>query len=142
LNCTQIHPSTLASAYYPNFLPTWRPNPPQASKQRAEENLTYINPKPPHITYIKTSHPHQPANGFEPSPLPQHPPLPPPPHQVLHPPPKNEPNPENQINSYAPLPTISMILPIAGGSAMEFQTKKQKKDHLGLVNNIAVQGSV
>jgi hypothetical protein len=35
-----------------------------------------------------------------------------------------------------------MILPIAGGSAMEFQTKKQKKDHLRLVNNIAVQGSV
>jgi hypothetical protein len=35
-----------------------------------------------------------------------------------------------------------MILPIAGGSVMEFQTKKQKKDHLRLVNNIAVHGSV
>jgi hypothetical protein len=35
-----------------------------------------------------------------------------------------------------------MILPIAGGSAMEFETKKHKKDHLRLVNNIAVQGSV
>jgi hypothetical protein len=35
-----------------------------------------------------------------------------------------------------------MILPIARGSAMEFQTKKQKKDHLRLVNNIAVQGPV
>ena len=35
-----------------------------------------------------------------------------------------------------------MILPIAGGSSMEFQTKKQKKDHLRLVNNIAVQGPV
>jgi hypothetical protein len=33
-----------------------------------------------------------------------------------------------------------MILPIAGGSSMEFQTKKQKKNHLCLVNNIAVQG--
>ena len=40
------------------------------------------------------------------------------------------------------LPTIGMILPIAGGSSMEFQTKKQKKDHLRLVNNIAVQGLV
>ena len=35
-----------------------------------------------------------------------------------------------------------MILPIARGSSMEFQTKKQKKDHLRLVNNIAVQGPV
>jgi hypothetical protein len=35
-----------------------------------------------------------------------------------------------------------MILPIAGASAMEFQTKKQKKDQLRLINNIAVQGSV
>ena len=35
-----------------------------------------------------------------------------------------------------------MILPIAGGSLIEFQTKKQKKDHLRLVNNIAVQGPV
>jgi hypothetical protein len=35
-----------------------------------------------------------------------------------------------------------MILPIAGGSSMEFQTKKQKKDHLRLVNNIVVYGSV
>jgi hypothetical protein len=35
-----------------------------------------------------------------------------------------------------------MILPIAGGSYMEFQTKKQKKDHLRLVNNVVVQGPV
>ena len=35
-----------------------------------------------------------------------------------------------------------MILPIFRGSSMEFQTKKQKKDHLRLVNNIAVQGPV
>jgi len=27
LNATQIHPSTLASAYYPNFLPAWRSSP-------------------------------------------------------------------------------------------------------------------
>jgi predicted ATP-grasp superfamily ATP-dependent carboligase len=35
-----------------------------------------------------------------------------------------------------------MILPIAGGSSMEFETKKQKKDHLRLVNNMAIQGPV
>jgi hypothetical protein len=49
--------------------------------------------------------------------------------------PKNEPNLENQLNPHTLLPTICMILPIAGGSSMEFQTKKQKKDHLRLVNN-------
>jgi hypothetical protein len=52
--------------------------------------------------------------------------------------PKNEPNLENQLNPHTPLPTIGMILPIARGSSMEFQTKKQKKDHLRLVNNITV----
>jgi hypothetical protein len=35
-----------------------------------------------------------------------------------------------------------MILPIAGGSSMEFQTKRQNKDHLRLVNNVAVQGPI
>ena len=51
--------------------------------------------------------------------------------------PKNEPNPENQHNPHTPLSTVSMIFPIAGGSSMEFQTMKQKKDHLRLVYNIA-----
>jgi hypothetical protein len=60
LSSTQIHPSTLASAYYPNFLPAWQPNTlPQAqtNNHRAEASLTYINPRPPHITYIETSQP-------------------------------------------------------------------------------------
>jgi hypothetical protein len=35
-----------------------------------------------------------------------------------------------------------MILPIAGGSSMEFLTKEQKKDHLRMVNNVAVQGPI
>ena len=67
------------------------------------------------------------------------PPPSPPPQLAV---PKNESNPENQLNPHTPLLTISMILPIARGSSMEFQTKKQKKDHLWLVNNIAVQGPV
>jgi anti-sigma regulatory factor (Ser/Thr protein kinase) len=52
--------------------------------------------------------------------------------------PKNESNSENQLNPHTPLPTIGLILPIAGGSSMEFETKKQKKGHLRLVNIIAV----
>jgi hypothetical protein len=50
--------------------------------------------------------------------------LPPPPQTPQFPPPKNEPNLDNQLNTHTPLPTIGMILPIAGGSSMEFQTKK------------------
>jgi hypothetical protein len=65
------------------------------------------------------------------------PPPPPPPQLATT---KNEPNLENQLNPHTQLPTIGMILPIAGGSSMEFQTKKQKKDHLRLINNIEVQG--
>ena len=58
LNSTEIHPSTLATAYSPNFLPTWRPSTQQqglTNNQRAEANLTYINPRPPHITLIETN---------------------------------------------------------------------------------------
>jgi hypothetical protein len=68
--------------------------------------------------------------------------LPPSPQTPQLPPPKNEPNPDNQFNPHTPLPTIGMILLIAGGSSMEFQTKKQKKDYLRLVNNVVVQGPV
>jgi hypothetical protein len=35
-----------------------------------------------------------------------------------------------------------MILPIAGGSSMEFQTKRQKKDQLRMVNNVVVQNPI
>ena len=53
LNANQVHPSTLASAYYPNFLPAWRPAPsqqPPAGNYRSEASLTYVNPTlpPPH----------------------------------------------------------------------------------------------
>ena len=144
LNANQIHPSTLASAYYPNFLPAWRSSPsqqPPAGNYRSEASLTYINPKSPHITYLETNPPAQNQIRFEP-PSQQHhmQQLPPPPPHNQPPAPKNEPNPENQVNPHGPLPTIGMILPIAGGSSMEFQTKKQKKDHLRLINNVAVQG--
>jgi hypothetical protein len=62
LNSSQIHPSNLVAAYYPNFLPAWRPTTQhqgQASNQRVEANLTYIDPRPPHITFIETNQPAQ-----------------------------------------------------------------------------------
>ncbi|XP_066333177.1 uncharacterized protein [Miscanthus floridulus] len=55
---------------------------------------------------------------------------------------KSEPLPENQLNPHIALPTIGTILPIAGGSSLELQTNKQKKDHYRLVNNVAVQGPI
>jgi len=69
LNANQVHPSTLASAYYPNFLPAWRPAPsqqPPAGNYRSEANLTYVNPKPPHITYFETNPTSQNQSRFEP----------------------------------------------------------------------------
>ena len=62
LNANQIHPSTLASAYYPEFLPAWRSAPsqqPPAGNYRSEASLTCINPKTPHITYLETNQPPQ-----------------------------------------------------------------------------------
>ena len=138
LNSTQIHPSTLTAAYYPNVLPAWRPSTQQqqglTSNRWADANLTYLNSRSPHITFIEANQPSQ-VHNRQLEALP-----PPPPTQLATP--KNEPNPENQLNPHTPLPTIGMILPIAGGSSMEFQTKKQKKYHLRLINSIAVQGPV
>ena len=114
---------------------------PPAGNYRSEASLTYINPKTPHITYLETNQPPQNQSRFEYPPQQQQmQQLPPPPPHNQPPTPKNESNLENQVNPHGALPTIGMILPIAGGSSMEFQTKKQKKNHLRLVNNVAVQG--
>ena len=51
-----IQPSALAFAYYPGFLPAWRPaQPPTEQGQQP----TYAPPRPPQITYIETAQPHQ-----------------------------------------------------------------------------------
>ena len=99
LNSTQIHSSTLAAAYYPNFLPAWRPSTNQqgqTSNQRTKANLTYINPRPPHITFIETTQPSLVHN----SQLEALPPTPP----IQPATPKNEPNLENQLNLTHPYP--------------------------------------
>ena len=119
----QIQPTTLACAYYPNFLLAWRPaqQPTEQGHHRHEVAPTYVPPRPLQITYIETMQPHQQMSRLEA--------LPPPPNQLqllqTSQPPKLEPHPNNQIGPHTPLPTIGMILPIAGGSSMEFQTKKQ-----------------
>jgi hypothetical protein len=85
----------------------------RAGKQlAAKANLTYINPRPSHITFIETNQPAQVHNRQL-----EAPPLPPPPHLNAT---KNEPNPKNQLNPHTPLPTNGMILPIARVSSMEF----------------------
>jgi hypothetical protein len=46
---------------------------------------------------------------------------------------------ESQSN---PLPSIRTIMPISGGSALEFETKKKRKHYFREVRNICVEGRV
>ena len=71
----QIHPSTIASVYYPKFLPSWRATQPQAehSSHHQEATPAYMNPRPPQIMYIETSQPRQAVSSFEALPPPPNP---------------------------------------------------------------------
>ena len=126
LNSTQIHLSILATAYYLNFLPAWRPSTQQqglTNNQWVEANLTYINPRPPHITFIEANQPSQVHNRqLETLPSPT-------PTQLATP--KNEPNPKNQLNPHTPLPTIGMILPIAGAPQWSSRLRSRRRITLG-----------
>jgi hypothetical protein len=46
---------------------------------------------------------------------------------------------EGQSN---PLPFVETIMPISGGSALEFETKKEQKHYFCEVRNICVEGRV
>jgi hypothetical protein len=41
-----------------------------------------------------------------------------------------------------PLPSVGTIIPISGGSALEFETKKERKHYFREVRNISVEGRV
>jgi hypothetical protein len=41
-----------------------------------------------------------------------------------------------------PLPSVGTIMPISGGSALEFKTKKERKHYFCEVQNICVEGRV
>jgi hypothetical protein len=41
-----------------------------------------------------------------------------------------------------PLPSVGTIMPISGGSALEFETKKERKHYFREVQNICVEGRV
>jgi hypothetical protein len=74
-NPNQANSSNLTPTYYPSFLPAWRsPSQPlaQPNLQRAEAGLTYINQRPPQLTYIEDSQPPSVVNR---------------PHEMLPPPP-------------------------------------------------------
>jgi hypothetical protein len=40
------------------------------------------------------------------------------------------------------LPSVGTIMPISGGSALEFETKKERKHYFREVRNICVEGRV
>lgn len=135
LNSTQIHSSTLAAAYYPYFLPAWRPNTQQIlhqgqpSNHQFEANLTYVNPRSPHISYMETSQP-SPIVGRQLEALPP----PPPTAQAITP--KSEPILENQLNPH----TTNHRHDIANHRRLVTRApnKKKKKDHYRLIINVAV----
>jgi len=98
-----------------------------------------------------------PTFGYNPYPInwqpPQqnHPRLPPPPttqatQEELPPPPPGPPlkqeNQTNQNAQAAALPTFGMIIPISGGSSLEFENKKQRKNYFRQVHSIMVDGPV
>jgi hypothetical protein len=95
--------------------------------------------------------------GYNPYPInwqpPQqnHPSLPPPPttqatQEELPPPPPGPPlKQENQTTQNAQpaaLPTFGMIMPISGGSSLEFENKKQRRNYFRQVHSIMVDGPV
>jgi hypothetical protein len=66
---------------------------------------------------------------------------------TLSPPPPNNgptapPLPAKLEGQNDPLPSVGTILPISGGSALEFDTKKDRKHYLREVQNIYVEGRV
>ena len=64
--------------------------------------------------------------------------LPPP---LLGPPLKQE-NQTSQNTQPAVLPTFGMIMPISGGSSLEFENKKQRRNYFRQVHSIMVDGPV
>jgi hypothetical protein len=79
------------------------------------------------------------AQNFECRPIEQYPiPPPPPPFKG----PTAPPMPANLEGQNDPLPSVGTIIPISGGSALEFETKKERKHYFREVRNICVEGRV
>jgi hypothetical protein len=49
---------------------------------------------------------------------------------------------EEKSNTQNALPTFGMIMPIAGGSLLEFENKRQRHNYFRQVHNILVDGPV
>jgi hypothetical protein len=60
----------------------------------------------------------------------------------LPPPPDNSSRPESSSRSHNPkeLPSFGTIMPITGGSAMEFETKRQRNNYFRSVNTVINDG--
>jgi hypothetical protein len=79
------------------------------------------------------------AQNIERRPIEQHPIAPPPPpFKGLTTPPI----PAKLEGKNDPLPFVGTIMPISGGSALEFETKKERKHYFREVRNICVEGRV
>jgi hypothetical protein len=119
----------------------------------AQQTLQFQPPQPTFNPPFQTV----PTFGYNPYPINWQPPqqnqprLPPPPtaqatQEELPPPPPGPPlKQENQTNQNAQpaaLPTFGMIMPISGGSSLEFENKKQRRNYFRQVHSIMVDGPV
>jgi hypothetical protein len=61
---------------------------------------------------------------------------------MLSPPPDNSSRPESSSRGHNPkaLPSFGTIMPITGGSAMEFETKRQRNNYFRSVNTVINDG--
>jgi hypothetical protein len=94
--------------------------------------LTYSQPPPWQSQTFQ-------AQNIERRPIEQHPITPPPPPFKG---PSAPPMPAKLEGQNDPLPSVGIIMPISGGSTLEFETKKERKHYFREVWNICVEGRV
>jgi hypothetical protein len=81
------------------------------------------------------------STGLAPSQAASHAPTQTPKEDLPPPPPKLAPK-EEKLNTQSALPSFGMIMPIVGGSSLEFENKRQRCDYFRQVHNILVEGPV
>jgi len=124
---------------------TW-PQTPQAHQQIQYTQPSFVPPptftqayRPPMFNYN--------YHNWQPQPNPQTQPSQPSTQaqqnlEQLPPPPANPPKQENQTTNSQPaaLPSFGMIMPISGGSTLDFENKRQRRDYFRQVHCIVSEG--
>jgi hypothetical protein len=109
-----------------------------------QQTLPTFTPNP---TFVPNpSYAQNPAFAYQPQPLPWQNPFQPtnsaPPQAVNHPPPPIPTPKEENPSTQTALLTFGMIMPIVGGSSLDFENKRQRRDYFRQVHSILVDGPV